>query len=76
MNDTLHQRCKHLMHTVLLRGHGWLPRTLAGKSDREWRDPNSGLWYSQRKALAILKDQALALYDRDGQPRRPYTLRC
>ncbi|RYU58210.1 hypothetical protein EWI61_11600 [Methylolobus aquaticus] len=65
-----------LTHFALLRGYGWVPRRKSGEQAREWQDPQSGLWYSQKKALEILKDQALALYDREGQPRRPYSLRC
>jgi len=76
MNDALYHWLNALTRYTLLRGYGWQMRTVSAAKTREWRDPSSGLWYSERTAIAILKDQALALYDRDGQPRRPYSLRC
>jgi hypothetical protein len=77
MTHVLRDWLERLTHIALLRGYGWLSRrTSASRQVREWQDPRSGLWYSQKKAVEILKDQALALYDREGQPRRPYSLRC
>lgn len=77
MNDVLHEWLRNSIRYAVLRGYGWTPRRVTAAARlREWQDPASGLWYSERKALAMLKDQALALYDRDGQPRRPYSLRC
>jgi hypothetical protein len=76
MNDVIHHWLNSLTRYTLLRGYGWQMRTVSATKTREWRDPSSGLWYGERKAIAILKDQALALYDREDQPRRPYSLRC
>lgn len=76
MRDVPNAWLSSLIRYVLLRGSGWRARKMPPPRIIEWRDPVSGLWYSEKKALQILQDQAIASYDRKGQPRRPFNLRC
>jgi hypothetical protein len=76
MNDLHDNWLNKIIRYGLLRGSGWKRRRMPAPIGPEWRDPLTGIWYREKKAFLILQDQAIAIYDRKDQPRRPFGLRC
>ncbi len=61
MITALQQRIDHLYNATFLWGYKWKSRKWRcnGEPVIQWSDPFSGLWYSERMAVKLLKIQLL-----------------
>jgi hypothetical protein len=61
MITAIQNRIDKLYKGIVLWGYGWKSRKWScnGEAVIQWRDPLSGLWYSEKMAVKLLKIQLL-----------------
>ncbi len=61
MYDFIEKKLTQFINGLILRDFGWKRsfRRLNSEQILQWRDPNSGHWYSEKTALRLVKIQAL-----------------
>ena len=61
MFTAIQKRIDQLSKILLLSGYGWRRRSWGciGEPVIQWCDPHTGLWYSEKMAVKLLKIQLL-----------------
>lgn len=61
MISALQKRIDQLYKAIFLSGYGWKSRKWRsnGEPVMQWSDPLTGLWYSEKMAVKLLKIQLL-----------------
>jgi len=61
MNDIIEKKWTQFINGLILKDFGWKRSFRKSNSEQilQWRDPNSGHWYSEKTALKLVRIQAL-----------------
>lgn len=67
MNRSIESFLNHLYEAITLKTYGWQRRNWSanGLPVTQWQDPNTGIWYSSKTALKLVRIQALEHLDID-----------
>ena len=65
MNASIERFINRLFTAIILKSYGWVRRKWMQNNEpvMQWQDPHTGIWYSNKAALKIVKVQALEQLD-------------